>query len=74
MASPFGRELTDAAGFVSRPLVVLLARYSPFSDQLEGGLTLKGQHIAVQKTVPLPLAVGWDAWVSASSFVDFCKK
>lgn len=70
----FGRGLTDAAGFVSRPLVVLLARYSPLSDQLEGSLTLKGQHVAVQKTVSLALAIGWDSRVSAPSFVNFCKE
>lgn len=74
IAAQFGRGLTDAAGFVSRPLVVLLARYSPLSDQLEGSLTLKGQHVTMQKTVPLSLAIGWDSRVSTPSFVNLCKE
>lgn len=74
IAARFGRGLTDAAGFVSRPLVVLLARYSPLSDKLEGSLTLKGQQVAMQKTVSLSLAIGWDSWVSTPSFVNLCKK
>lgn len=41
------KTLTDAAGFVSRPLVILLAWYCPLANQFKSSLTLKGQHITV---------------------------
>lgn len=65
-------RLTDAAGFLSRPLVVLLTGDVLLSHQLKGGQALEVQPVSVAKARPLPFAIGWNPRVSAAALFDFC--
>ena len=65
-------SLTDAAGLLGRPLVVLLTGDVPFPHQLEGRQTVKVQPVPVTEAGPFPLAVGGDAGVPAAALVDLC--
>lgn len=68
------RRLTDAAGLLGRPLVVLLTGDVLLPHQLEGGQALEVQPVSVAETRPLPLAVGWDPGVAAAALFDFCRE
>jgi hypothetical protein len=65
-------SLTDAAGLLGRPLVVLLTGDVPFPHQFERRQTLKVQPVPVTKACPFPLAVGGGAGVPAAALVDLC--
>lgn len=67
-------RLTDAAGFLGRPLVVLLTGDVLLPHQLEGGQALEVQPVAVAKARPLPFAIGWDPRVAATALFNFCQK
>lgn len=64
-------RLTDAAGFLGRPLVVLLTGDVLLPHQLEGGQALEVQPVAVAKARPLPFAIGWDPRVAATALFNF---
>lgn len=67
-------RLTDAAGFLGRPLVVLLTGDVLLPHQLEGGQALEVQPVTVAKARPLPFAIGWDPRVAAAALFNFCQK
>lgn len=64
--------LTNTAGFLSRPLVVLLTGDVLLPDQLKGRQTLKVQSVSVTETCPLPFAIRWDSRISTTALVNFC--
>lgn len=66
------QQLTNTAGFFSRPLIVLLTRDVLLPHQLKGRQTLKVESVPMAETCPLPFAIGWDSRVSAAALVDFC--
>lgn len=66
-------RLTDAAGFLGRPLVVLLTGDVLLPHQLKGGQALEVQLVSVTKARTLPFAIGWDPGVTTAALFDLCK-
>lgn len=63
--------LTNTAGFVARPLVVLLTCNRSLSHQFKSCLTFKGKCVSMQKTTASPFPIWWNSRVSATSFLNF---
>lgn len=67
-----GGELTNAAGFLRRPLVVFLTGDVLLAHQLEGGQTLEVESVPVTKTCPLTFAVCRDSGISTAALFNLC--
>lgn len=61
--------LTNTAGFVARPLVILLTCNRSLSHQLKSCLTFKGKCVSMQKTAASPFPIWWNSRISTTSFL-----
>lgn len=64
-------KLTNTAGFLGRPLVVLLTSDVLLSHQLKGRQALEVQLVPVTKARSFPLTISWDSRISATALFDF---
>lgn len=68
-----GSVRTHAAGFIARPLVIVLAGDGPLSHQLKGRLTGEGQSVVVLEAIAAATAECWHTGVSAPPSFDLCN-
>lgn len=66
------KELTNTAGFLGRPLVVLLTGNVLLPNQLKCRQALKEQSVPMTKTCPLSFAISWDSRISTAALFNFC--
>ena len=65
--------LTDTTGFISRPLVIVLACDGPFSHKFKGWLAKEGQHITMLKAITATTTKCWDPGITTASPFYLCK-
>lgn len=65
------KSLTNTAGFVARPLVILLTCNRSLSHQFKSCLTFKGKCVSMQKAAARPFPIWWNSRVSTTSFLYF---
>lgn len=67
-SSPLRQKiLTDTAGFVAWPLVIVLTCDAPFTHKFKSWLAEKGQHISMLKAVSATTTKRWHPRVTAAS-------